>query len=50
MMLIMKEAQAGITSAFYAHTFKNKFWKNQRNRLPVIPAQVSESGKVFAHL
>jgi hypothetical protein len=49
-MLIMTEGQAGITSAFYAHGFKNKFWKNRRNRLTVIPEQVSESGKVFAHL
>ena len=46
----MKEVQAGITSAFYAHAFKNKFWKNRRNRLPIIPGRVSESGKVFAHL
>ena len=46
----MKEAQAGITSAFYAHGFKNKFWKNRKNRLPIIPGHVSESGKVFAHL
>jgi hypothetical protein len=39
MMLIMTEAQAGITSAFYAHTFKNKFWKTHENRLPVILIQ-----------
>jgi hypothetical protein len=46
----MKEAQAGITSAFYAHTFENKFWKNRRTRLADIRERVSESGKVFAHL
>jgi hypothetical protein len=49
-MLIMMEAQAGITSAFYAHRFKNKFWKNEMNHLPIIRGRVSESGKVFAHL
>ena len=33
----MTEGQAGITSAFYAHGFKNKFWKNRRNRLTRYP-------------
>ena len=46
----MLEVQAGITSAFYAHRLENKFWKTQKNRLPIIRAGVSESGKVFAHL
>jgi hypothetical protein len=35
----MTEVQAGITSAFYAHAFKNKFWKNPKNRLPVFLIQ-----------
>jgi hypothetical protein len=38
-MLIMDESQTGITSAFYAHPFKNKFWKNRWNRLPVISGE-----------
>ena len=39
-----------IYAQYFQHCSQYKFWKNPNNRLTVPMYNVSESGKVFAHL